>query len=107
VEEHVLSGYRRVAELSTQMLAAARRGDWDALVDVERCCRTEIDALRALGEHPLTPAEREEKQRILLRLLADDAEIRDLAQPRMKRLQDMLAAAGNARRLRASYGGPP
>jgi hypothetical protein len=33
---------------------------------------------------------------------ADDAEIRDLTQPWMKRLQAMLASAGNERRLDAS-----
>ena len=102
----MLSLYRKIAETSGVMLDCARRGDWDALVAAEQRCREQIDQLRALGERELARTELDEKHRIIRKLLADDAEIRDLTQPWMKRLQTILASAGNERRLDASYGGP-
>src|SRR6185436_9188274 len=101
----MLSHYRRISAISSRMLEAARRGDWDGLIAAEQSCKAEIDALRAEGEQALAPDEAQEKRRIITKLLADDAEIRDLAQPWMKRLQDTLSAAGNERRLYESYGG--
>lgn len=101
----MLSVYRKIAEISGVMLDCARRGDWDALVAAEQRCRAQIDQLRALGEREMQRTELEEKHRIIRKLLADDAEIRDLTQPWMKRLQTVLASTGNERRLDASYGG--
>ena len=101
----MLSLYRKVAEASGAMLECARRGDWDALVAAERRCRGFIDQVRALGRDQLSRPELDEKHRIIRKLLADDAEIRDLAQPWMKRLQTMLASSQNEQRLGATYGG--
>ena len=101
----MLSLYRKVSEASGEMLECARRGDWSALVAAERRCKAHIDKLRALGEQALSPADLAEKHRIIRKLLADDAEIRELAQPWMKRLQTFLASSDNERRLGASYGG--
>ena len=101
----MLSLYREIAQASASMLECARRGDWDALVQAEGRCRTLIDELRALGNLELSRAELDEKHNIIRKLLADDAEIRDLAQPWMKRLQTMLTSSQNEQRLGAMYGG--
>lgn len=105
----LLQMYEAVADISGRMLEAARRDDWDAVIAEEQRVRVHIEQIRACtraqGEVPLTPAEREARGRWLRRMLADDAEIRDLAQPWMRRLQDMLSSADNARRIDACYGG--
>ena len=101
----MLSMYRKISMVSTEMVECARQGNWDALVAAERRCKALIDELRALGGRELTPEEFEEKRRIFRKMLAEDAEIRDLAQPWMQRLQAILSSAGNERRLDASYKG--
>ena len=101
----MLNLYRKISMVSTEMVECARQGDWDALVEAERRCKALINDLRALGEREMTPEEFEEKRRIFRKMLAEDAEIRDLAQPWMRRLQTILASASNERRLDASYKG--
>lgn len=99
-----LSLYETLSGLSTCMLAAARAGDWDAVIAAEEGCRAVIGKLRVLGAEPLAPAAGAAKRAILKKLLAEDREIRDLAQPWMRRLEAEMGTAGNARRLDASYG---
>jgi len=96
--------YRALVLVSARTLAAARRGDWDEVVAEQERCRVLVSELRATREDPLSDADRKEKHHILTRLLADDAEIRDLVQPWMRNLEKTLHAAGNERRLGASYG---
>jgi flagellar protein FliT len=89
------------------MLEAARRNDWDTMVAEERRCRELVDELRAGAPAPLSSAEQAEKHRILCKLLADDAEIRNLAQPWLRHLETVLSAPGNNRKLDGSYGRLP
>jgi flagellar protein FliT len=102
-----LAHYRELAEAYGGMLEAARRGDWDAVTAAELGCRARIEKLRALGEVPLDAAANQQKFALLQRLLADDAEIRDLALPWMRRLEDLIAGAGQARRVALRYGTAP
>ena len=103
----LLRRYRELANAYTGMLTAAQQGDWNAVSAAELGCRARIEDLRAQGEVPLDAEATKQKFTLLQRLLADDAEIRDLALPWMRRLEDLLAGAGNARRLSARYGGAP
>ena len=81
-----LSLYETLSSLSSCMLEAARAGDWEAVVAAEQGCRAVIDKLRTLAAQPLLPTESTAKHGILKKLLAEDREIRDLAQPWMRRL---------------------
>jgi flagellar protein FliT len=76
-----LSLYETLSCLSSCMLEAARAGEWEAVTAAERGCRAVVDRLRALGVQPLLPSEAAAKRVILMKLLAEDREIRDLAQP--------------------------
>ena len=96
--------YRTLVLVSARTLAAARRADWDELIAEQERCRVLVNELRATREDTLSADEKKEKHHILTRLLADDAEIRNLVQPWMKKLEVTLHAAGNERRLGASYG---
>jgi flagellar protein FliT len=102
-----LGGYEAIAEASGRMLGAARQNDWDRFVAEERRCRELVAGLQALPELPLTESDRARKSALLRRMLADDAEIRNLAEPWMRHLQEMLSCSGNHRRLDDSYGNQP
>lgn len=102
-----LEGYEAIAEVSGRMLGAARENDWDRFIAEEKRCRELVAGLQALPEAPLTGPERARKFVLLRKMLADDAEIRNLAEPWMRRLQEMLSSSGNHRRLDDSYGSQP
>jgi len=106
-QELTLGHYRALAESYAGMLEAARRGDWDAVTAAETGCRARIEELRALGDVALDAAAARRKFALLQRLLAADAEIRDLALPWMRKLEDLIAGAGNARRVALRYSSAP
>jgi hypothetical protein len=68
---------------------------------------TIIARLRARPESPLSDAVRARKQLLLRRMLADDAQIRDLTQPWLRQLEAMLCSSGNEKRLEGTYGRQP
>jgi flagellar protein FliT len=99
-----LSHYRLVETASNQMLAAVRRQDWDALIEAEARCAGVIARLRAAeAEVRMDEHERGQKAQIIRRVLAHDAEIRRLLDPRMHELEHLLNAAGTRRRVDDAY----
>lgn len=102
-----LAGYEAMADVSGRMLGAARENDWDRFVAEERRCRELVAGLQAQADAALSAGERARKFVLLKKMLSDDAEIRNLAEPWIERLQSLLAASGNHRRLDESYGSQP
>ncbi len=103
-EDNVLHYYESIAGQSQRMLSAARAGDWDDLCAAEEECARLIAHLKQLGDTPpLNTGERERRMQILKQMLAEDAEIRDLTEPWLKQLEQLLGNAGNQRRLSDSY----
>jgi flagellar protein FliT len=101
----LLNHYESVAEASGRMLAAARRGDWDALVAAEHECASRVETLRAASAgQSLAGAERERKMQIIREVLRHDAEIRELAMPWMAKLQSLIGAGAVQRRVNDAYG---
>lgn len=105
--DETLSHYDSIAEISGRMLEAARRNDWDAVILEEGHCRGLIDTLRGSTQTTLSTEEQQRKHRILRKVLADDAEIRNLAQPWLLNLEKLLDASSNNRKLDGSYGRQP
>lgn len=103
--QEVLSLYEAVAVLTDQMLTAARNSDWEQLVALELLCANHVETLK-LNEAPpaLSDAAREEKVRIIKKILADDREIRNLTQPWMKKLSVLMNSAGVQHKLSRIYG---
>ncbi len=101
--ERTISHYESVATASAEMLEAARRQDWDALVSAERRCAGIISLLKTRGESPLDERGRERKAEIIRRVLADDAEIRRLLDPRMRELERLLTGAVTRKRVNNAY----
>lgn len=84
----VLTMYENIAGLSTQMAAAARMGDWDGVGKLETQC-TNAARATATGVPALDGAPRMRKIDLLKQILANDREIRDLADPWMTTIPGM------------------
>jgi len=102
---NLLGYYEAIAQVSQLMLVAARGGDWETLIDAERCCAALITRLKtdAAGTDALGPAAQRRKFEIIRGVLADDAEIRSLTQPRLREIEGNLGSARAARAVAATY----
>lgn len=99
-----LKYYELVARASAAMLGAARRADWDAMVAAEGHCAEMIARLKAAGgEAALGAQGRQRKAEIIRTVLAHDAEIRRLVDPRMRELEGLLSAHARQRRVDQAY----
>jgi len=106
--EILLCTYDCLSATTGHMLSAAQSGDWDRLVALERDCTDIVARLSALEtEDPLPVGIRDRKAALLRKVLADDAAIRDITEPQLKRLSHMLDANRSEQRLMRAYGPPP
>ena len=88
----LLSYYEAIEQASADMLSAARNGDWDLVVKLEGACAVLISQLKhAASAKPLGTEEAQLKSRIMQRILVNDAEIRQLAEPWLEDLDGILA----------------
>jgi flagellar protein FliT len=97
--------YEEMTALSARMVEAARRNDWDDLIELERS----VGALRMrLAEEEdnsrLDSGERERKAALIQRILADDAEIRRHTEPWMEQVRQFLGGARTKRQVDQAYG---
>lgn len=100
----VLNLYESIADASARMLAAARRGDWDALIEAEKECARRVERLKAQRvDGPLGDEIDRRRRDIILTVLEHDAEIRELTQLWMARLEWLLNAAAAGRRVEQAY----
>ena len=88
----LLNYYEAIEQASQDMLEAARAGDWDHVVKLESACALLIAQLkRNAADKSLAPQEAQLKSRIMQRILVNDAEIRQLAEPWLEDLDEILA----------------
>ncbi|RFU43697.1 flagellar protein FliT [Paraburkholderia sp. DHOC27] len=96
--------YEAIAAISARMLTTARRALWNDLVLLQEEYRHLVDALKeAETGVRLNERERARKFDLIRQILADDAAIRDLANPRMATLSALFAGR-QARVLKELYG---
>ncbi len=89
--DHLLDYYRAIEDSSYKMLQAARERDWDEVVRHEGACAVLIEQLRYRSQsEQMGNVEREEKTRIMQRILRNDAEIRLLAEPWLAHFENMM-----------------
>lgn len=98
--------YETVADITDQMLAAARSGNWDLLTELEMRCTRQVEVIknRDNPQQTLPHDARERKVEIIKKILADDREIRALTEPWMTQLGVMMNSAGTERKLSKAYG---
>ena len=101
----ILGFYESIAYVSRLMLDAARQGNWETIIDAERCCAGLIARLRAqhASADTLDAAARRRKYEIIRSVLSDDAEIRSLTQSRLREIEDELRSARAARVVASTY----
>ena len=87
----LLNYYEAIEQASQDMLEAARTGNWDAVVKLEGACALLISQLKhAASKQALAPEESQLKTRIMQRILVNDAEIRQLAEPWLEDLDNLM-----------------
>jgi flagellar protein FliT len=88
----LLNYYEAIERASADMLEAARSGNWDHVVKLEGACALLISQLKhAAATAAIGPEEAQLKSRIMQRILINDAEIRQLAEPWLEDLDHILA----------------
>ena len=102
----VLDIYQDIATATGDMLAAARDGDCSRVLLYGQQYVERVEQLRALEPGlPLDDASRAMKYDLLVRILENDAAVRDLAMPQLARLSDLLGRMKRQHTLLATYGG--
>jgi flagellar protein FliT len=99
-ESRIIACYEMISHATGRMLVAARKNDWNTVVSAESECSLIIDELKKLGD--LVPSDlvlRQRKAEIIRKVLADDAEIRNLTQPWLRKLDGYLQSASSHKKL--------
>ncbi len=103
--KNTIAIYDTIAELTNQMLMAAKLHDWDLLLELENSCAEHVEKLKLLkNELPLTSDMHERKVANIKRILADDREIRDLVSPRMAKLSSLINSSQTGKKMTRAYG---
>lgn len=104
-EEFILHTYECISLVTKQMLAAARGGQWDTLVSLERECSALFAPLFTGDDsRPRSPEFQRRKAELIRSVLDDDAQIRVLVEPWLAQLSDLLCHSGKRRQLSQAYG---
>lgn len=97
--------YEQIAVLTASMLQHARAGSWDALASQEMTYRARVEDLKGIEPtQTLDARQLERKYQLLSRILADDAEIRDIITPELARLSQLLGTVQRRQTLQQAYG---
>ena len=88
----LLNCYEAIEQASRDMLTAAREGNWDHVLKLEGACALLISQLKqSAAKKPLGDNEMQLKSRIMQRIVVNDAEIRQLAEPWLDDIDNLLA----------------
>ncbi|MDR5172601.1 flagellar protein FliT [Methylobacillus flagellatus] len=102
--QQTLSLYAAVADITDQMLAAAKQHDWEKLAVLEAECAARIKrADEDKCDEPLREPEQKIKFSHLKRILDSDREIRNIIDPWMVRLSDILTNNAANRQMFDTY----
>jgi flagellar protein FliT len=97
--------YESLAELTRQMLVAARQEDWELLTTLEKRCAQHVEDLKIIKESmPLPTDDYARKVASIKSILKDDREIRNLVSPWMVRLNSMIYSNQTEQKLGRTYG---
>lgn len=102
----VIENYESLSSIMGQMREAATQGEWDHLVELEGQCSQRVEAMKTQdATTPLDENTRLRKAALIRKILADDKEIRNHAEPWMAQLQHLMQSAEHERRLHQAYSG--
>lgn len=102
--QELLLVYENVAAITGQMLSAAQASNWDLLVKLEASCTSQAQVITEhSGQVQLADGERQNKARIIQQILANDRQIRDLVEPRMAKLSEMMRYSTTQTKIARAY----
>lgn len=102
----VITNYESLSALTGQMREAAVHGEWDKLVDIEKQCSQQVEAIKPMDATVmLDESARQRKIQLIKKILADDAEIRSRTVAWMGQLQRVMQSNRQEQRLQHAYGG--
>jgi flagellar protein FliT len=88
---NLLSYYEAIEKASSDMVEAGRVGDWDHVIKLEGACVLLISQLKnAARTQALSAEECQLKSRIMQRVLVNDAEVRNLAEPWLDDIETLM-----------------
>lgn len=100
----VVNAWHEVLALTERMLDAARKSDWDGLVQLEQERGRLIEDIGALEKDPtMARAHRDRKRALIQAIMGRDDEIRMLTQDWMRELREILASVNTEQRLSKTY----
>lgn len=100
----ILQRYEALALLSEQMREAARRGQWDELVELEQKRVPILSELRTDGGEAIPDAIIARISELIEAILVADDETGSLASSWRGELQELIASLGTERKLFQAYG---
>jgi flagellar protein FliT len=101
----LLNVYEKVAHITAEMLEAARANDWESLAQLESNCSQHVSTLKEFEGSTSLPEDLKAKKISLIKqILADDRAIRDITEPWMHNLANLMKSTSTSRKLSQSYG---
>lgn len=97
------AGYRQMHETTRRMLAAARDGEWEGLINLEIERRGIAERLAEPVDFRGTPL-LESKDACIREILEMDGEIRSLTATWMSEMREMLGSLRTQRKVHHAYG---
>jgi flagellar protein FliT len=96
--------YQEMSRVSVAMVAAAREGDWEALIELERGVARLRETLMSMPEDAnIARADLLLKRQLIEHILDNDAEIRRHTEPWMEHVRHLLGDNQRLRELHRSY----
>ena len=87
----LLNYYEAIEKASQDMLEAARQGNWDHVLKLEGACALLISQLKHSANGQVLGADEAKfKSRIMQRILGNDAQVRQLAEPWIDHIDELL-----------------
>ncbi|ANN78264.1 flagellar protein FliT [Bordetella flabilis] len=101
----ILELYREIVAVTAAMLNAARAQDWTGVLKFGQTYCEIVERLRTIGvTEPLDDMERRQKHDLLVQILENDANTRDLAIPELARMGELLGRMKRQQALLNTYG---
>jgi flagellar protein FliT len=104
-DSQVIINYESLSAITSQMRDAAVHGEWDQLVDLEQQCSRHVAAMKPVdATTKLDEQTRQHKIKLIKKILADDADIRNRTEAWMGQLRHIMQSNRQELRLQQTYG---
>ncbi|MGZ0018055.1 flagellar protein FliT [Nitrosomonas sp. wSCUT-2] len=99
-----LMTYNAILTITGKMLIAAQNSEWDQLTKLEKECRQLTELLIINDPEPILDEQLlQKKVKIIHQILADDAQIKAITEPWLKKLEDMLNTTDRSYSIQQAY----